>query len=466
LPERPASEASRLPAVAIPVMALEHALPLVAVAIPLLGISRFGRVLALVPLAFALVGPVVRWLRFRYTILGDVLVLEGGLLFHWRREIPFARIQSVDSIQKLRHQVLGVVELRVEVIGGRATEASFPALRVQEADRIRRTVLKRTHGPPEEQESNRSHLAHLGPRALLLAGATGGRVAVVALLLGYVQQFLPEDIATSLIDRLAHAPLAVVLGIVAGALLISVVLSLVATIVVYWNFTVRRDGDRVEITRGLLERRRAFIPLNRVQALRIQANPLRRMLGLASVSAVLAGYNAQKQEGEETSMVLPIARTEESFRIVAALLGLDGDLEGVHLERLSPRALVHRLAYAVVVGAAVGGSAWVLFGSRGSWAVVVIPLAAVWAWLVWRGVGYAHVGEHVIVRGGGLFRRLYVVPVANVQHLELSRSPVQRAFALATLCLRIPKASPGVVGLENARAIAEFRMLSAMLHQA
>jgi putative membrane protein len=444
-------------------MALEHGLPLLAAAIPLLGVSRFGRLFALVPVAFVIVGPIVRYLRFRYRISGEILVLEGGFLFNWRREIPFARIQSVDSIQKLRHQILGVVELRVEVIGGRSTEASFPALRPQEADRIRRILLERAREPLEEEDQSRPHLAQLSPRDLLLAGATGGRVAVVALLLGYVQQFLPEDLATSLIDRLARAPLAVIVGVVAGALFISVALSLVATIVVYWNFTVRREGDRVHITRGLLERRRAFIPLRRVQALRIQANPLRRILGLASVSAVLAGYNAQKQEGQETSTVLPIARTRDCFRIVAALLDVDQDLETVNLKELSSRALVQRLSYAVAIGALIGGAAWALFGRIGMWAAVMGPLAAAWSWLAWRGVAYGYAGEHVLIRSGALFRRYYVVPVANVQHLELSRSPLQRAFELATLRLRIPKASPGVAGLHDARATEEFRTLSAML---
>jgi putative membrane protein len=465
LPERPASEASRLPAVAIPVMALEHALPLLAAAIPLLGVSGIGRALALVPVAFAVVAPIVRYLRFRYSISGEVLVLEGGLLFHWRREIPFARIQSVDSVQKLRHQILGVVELRVEVIGGRATEASFPALRPEEADRIRRTLLEHAREPLEEDARSAPHLVQLTPRDLLLAGATGGRVAVVALLLGYVQQFLPEDIATSLIDRLAHAALVVIVGVVAGALLISVALSLVATIVVYWNFTVRREGDRVQIARGLLERRRAFIPLRRVQALKVHANPLRRMLGLASVSAVLAGYNAEKQEGQETSMVLPIARTHESFRITAALLDVDEDLEAVDLERLSWRALVHRLTYAVTVGAVIGGGAWALLGRIGLSVLLLVPLAAAWSWLAWRGIAFGYAGEYFLARSGALFRRYYVVPVANVQHLELSRSPMQRAFDLATLRLKIPKASPGVAGLQDARASEEFRTLSAMLHQ-
>lgn len=462
--EQPASEASRLPAAAIPVMTAEHALPLLIAAIPLLSVSFIGRWLALVPVALAVVGPVIRFLRFRYTFSGDLLILEGGLLFHWRREIPFARIQSVDSVQKLRHRLFGVVELRVEVIGGRATEASFPALQPQEADRIRSTLLE---GSPEPQEEgrNRPHLAQLGPAELLLAGATGGRVAVVALLLGYVQELLPEDTATSLFERLARSGPAVIVGAVVAALVLSVALSLIATVVVYWDFTVRREGRRVHITRGLLERRSAFIPLNRVQALKVSANPVRRVLGLAAVSAVLAGYNAQKQEGQETSMVLPIARRSDAFDIVGRLLDVDANLVSLELERLPPRALAHRLLFPVVAASALGAGGWALLGTRGAFGFAAVPIVVAWSWLAWQGAGHAFAGDHFLVRSGALFRRYFVVPVANVQDLQLNRSPLQRALSLATLRLRIPKASPGVAGLDKLRAAERFEALGEMMHR-
>jgi hypothetical protein len=57
------------------------------------------------------------------------------------------------------------------------------------------------------------------------------------------------------------------------------------------------------------------------------------------------------------------------------------------------------------------------------------------------------------------------VPVANVQDLQLNRSPLQRALSLATLRLRIPKASPGVAGLDKLRAAERFEALGEMMHR-
>jgi putative membrane protein len=441
-------------------MALERGLPLLA-AVPVLTVSGSARALVVVPLALALGGPVVRWLRFRYTIAGDLLVLEGGLLFRWRREIPFARVQSVDVVQKLRHRLFGVVELRIEVVGGRATEASFPALQPAEAERLRSIVLSGEQALSVPEAS--PHLARMTPADLLLAGATGGRVAVVALMLGYAQQLLPEEAAYGYAERLARSGLVAIVLLLAGFLIVSVAVSLVATVVVYWDFTVRREGRRVVITRGLLEHRRALIPLHRLQALRVAENPMRRLLGLASVSAVLAGYTANREEGEETSVVLPVARRDQALALVGQLLGLDTELATLELEGVSSRALVRRLVYAAGGTLALGMAAVAVIGARGAVAFVALPLGAVWAWMSWRGMAHALSGEHVFVRSGALGRRLYVVPVANVQHLELKSSPLQRVLSLATLRLRIPKASPTVTDLIETRADERFDALAGML---
>ncbi len=51
--------------------------------------------------------------------------IRGGLLQRWERTIQPARIQSVDVVQKLTHRLFGVVELRIEVVGGHGAEAPW-----------------------------------------------------------------------------------------------------------------------------------------------------------------------------------------------------------------------------------------------------------------------------------------------------------------------------------------------------
>ena len=85
----------------------------------------------------ALAAAIVRWSRFWYRLDDRALHLRGGLLQRWERTIQLPRIQSVDVVQKLTHRAFGVVELRIEVVGGQSTEAPLVALLPDEATRLR-----------------------------------------------------------------------------------------------------------------------------------------------------------------------------------------------------------------------------------------------------------------------------------------------------------------------------------------
>ncbi|MBA3622369.1 MAG: PH domain-containing protein [Euzebyales bacterium] len=52
-------------------------------------------------------------------------MIDQGLLQRQRRVIPFDRIQAVESVRKLRHRLFGVVELRIETVGGASTEGKL-----------------------------------------------------------------------------------------------------------------------------------------------------------------------------------------------------------------------------------------------------------------------------------------------------------------------------------------------------
>ena len=418
------------------------------------------------PAVAAMVAPsVVRYLRFRYEVTGDALVVQGGLLSQWRRVIPLARIQSVEVVQKLRHRMLDVVELRVEAAGGRATEAALVALDPAEAERLRSVLLRRTEAAPGDAHEEPS-LAHLHPRDLLLAGVTGGRVAVIAALLGYGEQFLSDDRAAALFEgirSLGASGLMAALWAGAVILSISVAISLVATVVVYWDFTVRREVDRLVVTRGLIERRRAIVPLRRVQAVELHENPVRRALGLASLSVVVAGQAGQDRERQETSVLLPIARRAEALEVAAAVLGAPGPVAAALLQPAPVSSLVRRLTIAAVGSLTAVAAGTVAGGALAPVSVAAGLLAVAWSFAGWRSLGHTVAGEHVVVRRGALVRKTTILRAANIQHLLLVTSPTQRPFGLATVQLCIPRANPRAVDLELRRAENRFAELTGRL---
>ncbi len=411
--------------------------------------------------AIAVVGSVIRWTRYWYRLDGQTLVIRGGLLQRWERTLQPARIQSVDVVQKLTHRLFGVVELRIEVVGGTGTEGSLVALTPEEANSLRALLLA-DHVADDPTEPA---LVRMRPADLLLAGATGGRVAVVAAMAGWAFQILPEGTFVETLDRLAGAErsdLETVLVIGAVLLTASIVISLVSTVLVYWDFTAVRRDDRLIITRGLLQTRRSVVPIARIQAIRLEENLIRRAFGLASLRVLTAGYGRGSGDEQQSSMLVPVADRRRCLELAEAVLGSAG-LRSAEILLAPRRALVRRLCFAAILGTAALALGLAFRNGALAAALPVLPLALGFQFLAWRALGHAIVGPHVLARSGALVRRTTVADQANIQHLVLSRSPTQRPFGIASLTLAIPKAATSVIDVDDGVAEERFADLAARL---
>ena len=435
------------------------AIPLVVLVV--LGGERGPLFFSAVVGAIAVIGSAVRWTRFFYRLDGRTLVIRGGLLQRWERTIQPARIQSVDVVQKLTHRLFGVVELRIEVVGGHGAEGSLVALTPEEAKQLR-ALLMADH--VADDDPTEPALVRLRAADLLLAGVTGGRVAVVAAMAGWAFQVLPEGTFVETLNRVAGAgrsDFETILVIVGVLLTVSILISLVSTILVYWDFTAVRRGDRLIITRGLLQTRRSVVPIARIQAIRLEENLVRRAFGLASLRVLTAGYGRGSGDEQQSSMLVPVADRTRCLELLEAVLG-SADLRNAPILPAPPRALVRRLSLGAVVGIGAVALVWVV--RDGAFAALpVLPLALGFEFLAWRALGHAVVGPHVLARSGALVRRTTVANQANIQHLVLRRSPTQRPFGIASLTLAIPKAATSVIDVDRDVAEERFADLAARL---
>lgn len=121
---------------------------------------------------------------------------------------------------------------------------------------------------------------------LLLATTSSGIGVVLAGIIAAVSQFadlIPFEMIFKELSYLMKYSFLIITILVVISLILAWVVSVIMTFLSYYNFTVTEESERLVITRGLLEKKRITIPLNRVQAIKIVENPFRQMLGLAAV---------------------------------------------------------------------------------------------------------------------------------------------------------------------------------------
>lgn len=391
----------------------------------------------------------VQWYRFTWRVDAEGLVIEQGLVQRKRRVMPLGRIQSVESVRKLRHRVFGVTALRVESVGGDETEGRLEALDPRLAEHVRRVLLRRAPvGPPggqdvaHAQEDDGEQLVRLGFGELVAAGLTGGRVGIAAAILGFGQELWVDPVMRTFEDRVLDEggrDVTLIAGVVVVAAVALFVISVFATALVFWDFTLTHRGDALGVRRGLLEQRSDTIPLRRIQAVRIEENILRRLLGLAAVRVEIAGRGGGGGDvGGQTDVVLPIGRRRTALALADRLLATGEAVAGTRLNRMPTAARTRRIVRALVVGAVAFLPA-VVDGRFLALGVVVTAVGVAMALGSYAALGWYSTGDVVLAQSGVMVRRRWVVPAPAVQSAQLTQTPFQRRRRLATLSVEIAR---------------------------
>ena len=254
-------------------------------------------------LLWTIISGLIKWWTFVYWYEDSELRVEYGLFVKKKRYIPFDRIQNLNYKEGIFHRIFKLVEVQVETAGNKTgkPEAELTAVTRDAADeielRMKRAKQKEVAFEQTEQvvvedvPSTTIHKMKI-PELLLLATTSSGVGVVLAGVFAAVTQFAEFIPFDAIYDELAfimkYSFIAVVI-IIALALLLTWVISVALTFLNYYNFTVTKEQERLMITRGLIEKKRVTIPLNRVQAIKIVENPFQQLLGLASVAVESAG---------------------------------------------------------------------------------------------------------------------------------------------------------------------------------
>jgi putative membrane protein len=346
-----------------------------------------------VPLA-VLVG-YVSWRAMRYRVTATELQVESGVLTRRSRRVPLARVQAVDVVTPLYARVLGLAELRLEVVGGGDAEAPLSFLAEEDARRLRSQLLDLAAGRVAAADGAPAPAPQ--PDRVLVSVPTGplvwstllGAPLILAVLV------LVAFLAGLAVDLLVDLDLSVsgVILAAAVALLFPVGSLAVRRVLSEYGFTVADSPDGLRLKHGLLETRTQTIPAGRVQAIRIQEPLLWRPFGWVRVEVDVAGYGAGGEQQSATGALLPVAPADLARALVARVLGA----ELPAADRPAPGRARLRAPL--------------------SWPRLAVGMDA----------------RHLVSTYGVVATTTDVVPLAKVQSLRVTQGPWERRLRLASL---------------------------------
>lgn len=398
-------------------------------------------VLGLVVLLVAIFWFLWRFQQFRIT--GHHVEVRKGLLFRSHRRAPLDRVQGVNLTRPFPARLIGLAKL--EVVGA-GNDANVPLeyLSTPKAEAVRADILRLAAGArnarmvasgPAPQQTAREQLvgsmnagvsgliegvdlADVAPESVVkipTGRLIGSQLVIGVLWFLFFAAIFVISISAMYLGMTADGenPSDIALGLVGLALGMGIPL-VIAVVGITWaqiskslRYSIASTPDGVRITFGLLTTVTETLPPGRIFAVEVSQSLLWRPFGwwTVKINRMTGKSAAQQSSGnaQQFSIVLPVGRRVDVERVLGLVM---------------PGIPPHEIAAMWESG---------VTGPAADDPYKTIPARAAWRRpLSWKRHGYRLTEHALLVRRGFLWRRLAVFPLARLQSVSISQSPLER----------------------------------------
>lgn len=422
----------------------------------------------------------LQYLRFRYWITPNEIVIHSGVLTRRKRSIPLDRIQNIEIERSLLPRLLGSAKVKIETAGSKGTEGVLEYVSLAEAKDVRRIVriYQRQHkqrpqtrsdvASPKIESSAKStsgsteriHLFSMPLRQVLLSGAFRFSLVYLALIFSGIQYFMdalgmdPEEIAIW-IDRgelkpymefVLSSPWLIGTAVAILAALSGWLAGILVNLSKYYNFELWLQNDKLQKRHGLLTVSEGSIPLKKVQSLILRSNPLMRRFGWYRLELQTMGFDVEKRGHH---VAVPFAQKEDILKLAPFIRPFALPETFTSVSRITIRRRFIR--YSMILLAVVLPLSY--FWLWNLWGLVLMPFLLFFAVLQYRYHGYAFDGTVLFIKRGVVRQQIAVVPLDKIQVFYTTHSLFQRRLGLKTILIDTAGASsftiPRVVDVKS-----------------
>ncbi|MFF2178188.1 PH domain-containing protein [Lysinibacillus sp. NPDC058147] len=412
----------------------------------------------------ALVSGIVKWRTFVYWFEDGELRVKYGLFVKKKRYIPFERIQSLNYNEGIFHRLFGLVKVQVETAGSkdRKPEVELTAIRKAAADVIElemRRAKNQVNEPMNDEQSLIEEVSvptiyHMSIRDLLILAITSGGIGVVlsglAAIISQLSDIIPyEEIFNELADFAKIGAFLVALTVI-FSLIVAWFVSFVITLINYYEYTVRVEDEKLIITKGLIEKKRITLPLNRIQAIRIVENPVRQLFGFATVVVESAGGNGG--EGNDKKITLfPLIQRHDCLETLEQLFpDINWRPEFINPPKRA-RQSFYRIDYVWLIPI-IGACSYFLY-PYGLLSLLLIPLAISIGIWQHKTAGYMIDGKQLTMRYRVFSRVTFFMEKKRIQSITTTQTYFQKRKNIMSVKATVMSGMTGMTG--NVRSLEQ-----------
>ena len=396
----------------------------------------------------SMVVAIIAYFRFYFHVENDEVIVQQGILNKKKTSIPFDRIQTINIEQNLVHQLFKVVRVEVDTAGTDKSEFKFDALKMDMAEQLRTKILARksklnkdklevSDTIPEIEEKSHEILRVEIPQ-LIKIGLTENhfKSGWIIFAFGYwIYESLTEvgvDVDSYRNEFDISPTLSLILFFIALFMTASLVISLVRTILIYFELKFLRIGDGFRVTSGLFTRKNVAALDNKIQMLSFSDNPLMKLLGYKNL---LLKQASSVELSNKKSIKIPGCFQDQIDEVTNTLYGKDNN-SGIEYYPVDRRYLIRSSIYitlfclVIIVPGLLLDQVWMVILGSVAWAYLILI-----TYLNFRKTKYGFNDKMVVVKGGTFGDKTTLFPLYKLQSAALKQNIYQRRRNLATVVL-------------------------------
>ncbi len=420
----------------------------------------------LLAIIIGILGSVLAWLRFRFCIIDDRILVRSGVLHREELSVDFKRIQNISIREPFYTRPFGLALLSIDTAGSGKKEIVLGGIKKDVAVSLRKTILSKARPIDDNAESEQDTQADPS----LLLSRSGKDIAIYGLTINFIFWLLiaigavfgaydfSEEVFMWLAAKIQIQDLIsfaqgdgslissalIILGLGLAMFLLLPLISVIGALFRHYGYRLSIEGETYRKNSGLLSRHDESLKRHKIQAVVLKQNFVARLFNRTNIqlrvaSAGTGADQGQLPTGPKSTFLVPALHPEEVMDLTSEFLPAC-EMGKTKFSRINLRRFAaFKLGLAVLPPVLlVTGTLTLLVNWKFA---AMLPLAVGTAcaaiYRSWQKLGYAVVGEYGFVRYGFIGTKTTVFPLFKVQRVDIRQSPGQRRKGLAHLNIHL-----------------------------
>lgn len=361
--------------------------------------------------------------------------------------VPFDRIQAINTNQSLIHRIFNVASIEIDTAGSKNNEIKIDAINYDKAETLKNYILSEkeknaseveTQTTTDENASQEQTLLQLDIPTLLKVGISENHIRsffVIAFFFLGLSQYADillnkqefMDIEQNLSSIFKNFFFVIIPLMLAATLL----LTLFRTVLKYFNLIFKETAQGYRLVSGLFTRNEKQAALQKIQLIGWHTNPLKKLYGMfqLNLSQAFSSSMVRKQ-----TMQIPGIYAEQIERVCNSYFP-ENDREDYITHPVSSRLMIRTFAFISIILVVLSAIKYFEIIEGFSWIVVVFALIVgiLYTYISWKKWEVQISPKGLLLRRGFIRTSYLLLRWEKIQGLRSRQSIFQKRRSLSDL---------------------------------